>query len=91
MPSELTPEERSLRAKIAAHMSWANTANPAARTAAARQASLDRFEKLVDPDGTMDPAERSRRAESLKKAHYLKMAAASAASRRANARGRRTG
>jgi hypothetical protein len=87
MPSELTPEMRSLRAKIAAHMSWANTADATARTAAARQASLDRFEKQVDPDGTMDPAERSRRAESLKTAHYLKMAAASAKARRAKSRG----
>ncbi|MDX3662373.1 hypothetical protein PV646_34145 [Streptomyces sp. ID05-26A] len=83
MASELTPQDRSLRARIAAHTSWANTADPTARTAAARQASLDRFEKQVDPDGTMDPAERSRRAESAKKAHFLKMAARSAEVRRA--------
>jgi len=41
----LTPAERSMRAKIAAHTSWANTENPSARTAPARKAALD---KLVE-------------------------------------------
>ncbi len=80
----MTPAERSLRARIAAHTSWANTVDPAARTAPARQAALDRFEKQVDPDGTMAPHERARRAESARKAHFLKMALKSHEARRRN-------
>lgn len=41
----LTPEQRSLRASIAAHTSWAKTRDRAGRTAAARDA---RFQKWVD-------------------------------------------
>jgi hypothetical protein len=67
---------RKLRARIAAHESWANTSDPAARTAAARAAAESRFERLVDPDGTMQPAERARRAESARKAHYARLSLA---------------
>lgn len=79
---EMTPAQRSLRARVAAHTSWANTSDRAARTANARQASVARFEKLVDPDGTLPPEERRQRADSAMKAHFSRMAAASAASRR---------
>lgn len=82
METSLTPAQRTLRAKVAAHTSWANTSDRAARTAKARQAAADRFEKLVDPDGLLPPDERKQRAASASKAHYLKMAAASAESRR---------
>jgi hypothetical protein len=85
---ELTPAQRSLRARIAAHTSWANTENRSARTAAARAAMMDRFEKQVDPDGTMPPAERAKRAENARKAHYLAMAAKSAEVRRRRSAGR---
>ncbi len=78
----MTPAQRTLRARIAAHTSWANTSDRGARTANARQASMDRFEKLVDPDGVLPVEERQQRAASAKTAHYLKMAAASAAARR---------
>jgi hypothetical protein len=44
---------------MAAHTSWANTSDRSARTAAARKAQLDRFERQVDPDGTLDPQERA--------------------------------
>lgn len=59
----LTPEERSLRARMAAHESWARTGDRSARTAPARKAAMDRYERQVDPEGTLDPAERARRAE----------------------------
>ncbi len=78
----LTPSERSLRARAAAHASWANTADPSARTAPARRAALDRFEREVDPDGTLSPAERRRRAEHLRKAHMHGLALKSAQARR---------
>ncbi|MCW2521398.1 MAG: hypothetical protein JWR46_4017, partial [Mycobacterium sp.] len=47
----LSPAERSLRSQIAAHDSWANTDDRTARTANARKAMLDKFEREVDPDG----------------------------------------
>lgn len=54
---------------MAAHVSWAKTENAAARTAPARKALLDRFERQVDPEGTLDPAERARRANHARRAH----------------------
>jgi hypothetical protein len=37
-----------------------------------------RFERLVDPDGTLDPMERTRRADRARRAHMLTLAAKSA-------------
>lgn len=66
--------ERSMRASIAAHESWANTSDRSARTAAARRA-LER--KFLDAAGG-DPV----RAEHLRKAHFQRLALKSAISRR---------
>lgn len=82
MPSRLTPSERTMRAQIAAHESWASTPNRAARTAKARKTFLDRFEKQVDPNGELDPAERARRAENARKAYFTRLAMKSATARR---------
>jgi hypothetical protein len=76
------PADRSLIASIGAHASWARTADPAARTANARAAFNDSFERQADPDGTLPPAERARRAEHLRKAHYKRLALKSAQARR---------
>ncbi|MEV4438202.1 hypothetical protein AB0K09_04155 [Streptomyces sp. NPDC049577] len=81
----MTPEERTQRAKLAAHMSWAKTADPTARTAKAREAAMDRFEKEADPEGVLPPAERARIANHLKKAHFARMALESAKKRRLRA------
>ena len=81
MPAH-SPEDRALVASIAAHTSWARTADPAARTANARAALIDRFEREADPDGVLPPAERARRAEHLRRAHYKRMALKSAQIRR---------
>lgn len=78
----LTPSERTLRARIAAHESWAATPDPAARTAPARAAFLDSFERQADPDGVLEPAERARRAAHLRSAHFARLALASALARR---------
>lgn len=77
-----TPSERRLSAQIAAHESWAATPDRSARTAPGRAAFLDRFEKQVDPDGVLPPAERARRAEHAKRAHFQRLALRSAQSRR---------
>jgi len=72
----LTAQERTLRARLAAHDSWAQTADRTARTAAAR-AALDA--KFLEQAGG-DPV----RAEHLRKAHYARMALKSAQARRHN-------
>lgn len=77
----LTPEQRTLRARLAAHESWAATPDRSARTRAARDAFIAKFEDQVDPDRTLPPAERRRRAESARKAHYTRLAFKSARAR----------
>ena len=77
----MTPAERSLRGRTAVHTSWANTGDRRARTRPGTEAFLKRFEREVDPDGVLDPAERARRAEAAKKAH---MAALSLKASKAN-------
>lgn len=69
-----TASERRLVAQIAAYESWARTPNRTARTANARQA-LDA--KFLEQAGG-DPV----RAESLRKAHFARLALKSAQSRR---------
>lgn len=77
----LDSAQRSLRARLAAHRSWANTSDRAARTAPGRQAAMERFETAVDPHGQLDTAERARRAESARKAHMCELAMRSAKAR----------
>jgi hypothetical protein len=78
----LTPSERVLRARMAAHISWAKTEDRSARTVAARRAALARFEEQVDPDGRLSAAERARRAEHALRAHMTRLALRSAQVRR---------
>ncbi|SBS77347.1 conserved hypothetical protein [uncultured Mycobacterium sp.] len=78
----LTPAEKSLRGQIAAHESWSRTTDRSARTANARRAMLDKFEREVDPEGVLAPAERSRRAAHARKAYFARLALRSAQARR---------
>ena len=81
----MNPSERSQQLRLAAHMSWANTTDRSARTAAARKASHHtRFLDMArekHPDATEQQIEQI--AESLRKAHYTALALKSAAARRA--------
>lgn len=81
MPEGLTPSERTLRARLAAHSLHARV-DGAAHTEPARQAFLSRFEAQVDPDGVLSPGERQRRAEHAKKAYFTALALKSARARR---------
>jgi hypothetical protein len=78
----LTPSERTLRARMAAHLSWAKTEDRSARTAPARKAALARFADQLDPEHRLSPAERSRRAEHAMRAHMTRLALRSAQERR---------
>ncbi|MBX7431119.1 hypothetical protein JDV09_03190 [Mycobacterium sp. Y57] len=73
---------RSQIAQIAAHTKWAQTQDRTAATAPARKAMLDKFEKQVDPDGVLTPAERAKRAANARKAHFQRLALKSAQARR---------
>lgn len=84
--NHLLPEERALLGRIAAHTKWATEPDRRAATAPARKASLDRFERQVDPEGVLTPEERAIRAAHARKAHFGRMALLSAQARRARAR-----
>ena len=74
----MTPKQRTLRARLGALTAHSRGAT---NTAPARAAFLGRFDREVDPDGTLDPAERARRAEYARKAHFTRMALKSAQAR----------
>jgi hypothetical protein len=67
------PRERSLRARVAAYSLHARY-DPRQTTAKARTTFMNSFERLVDPEGKLPPAERLRRAEAARKAHYARLA-----------------
>jgi hypothetical protein len=78
----LSPEERRLRARLAAYsMHAAGKTNTAAATAA----SEARWAKQVDPDGVLSPDERDKRIRAAKKAHFTRLAFLSAKARRRKA------
>jgi hypothetical protein len=83
----LTAEQRTRRARIAAHASWANTTDPAARTAPATSAFLARFECQVDPYGVLSDDVRLVMAVHARKAYMLQLAERSAAARRRKSKG----
>lgn len=79
-----TPDvNRSLTARIAAHTRWARTVDRSAATAAARTAFETRFEREVDPQGTLSPDERAKRVDHARKAYFQRLAVLSARRRRA--------
>ncbi len=86
MPDDLTPAERTARARLAAHTLHSRV-DSTVHTEPARRAFLERFEQAVDPDKVLPPAERRRRAEHAKKAYFTRLALRSARARRARRRG----
>ncbi|MFD5938317.1 hypothetical protein [Streptomyces griseus] len=77
-------EARKLRAQLGAHVMWANTLDPASRTAKARSAANGRFEQQARakyPEATDEQI--ARVAEHLRKAHFKAMGLKSAMARRA--------
>jgi hypothetical protein len=84
----LTPSERTLRARLAAHTLHAKR-DPRETSAPGRAAFLASFEEKVDPDGELPAVERARRAEQLRKAHMTRLALLAAQARRAKAEKRK--
>jgi hypothetical protein len=72
------------QARAAAHQSWANTPDRAARTSAARQGLLNRFEREARERLGAAASDRAvaDAADSALKAHYARLSAAGVAARR---------
>jgi hypothetical protein len=81
MARGLTPKQRSLAARLAAHTLHASV-DSKAHTEPARKAFLERFEREVDPEGVLPDAERKRRAEQARKAYFTRLAFQSSKARR---------
>ncbi len=92
MDREVTPALRTLRARMAAAERWGRTPDRVAATEPARRGLRAKFEREADPDGTLTPAERARRADHLMRAHMFRLSLAAAETRRRRrVRGRSAG
>jgi len=80
----LSPEQRSMRARVAALTRWSKE-DPQHTANRGQAGLLARFEREVDPDGKLAPAERRRRAEALRRAHMARLALRSSQARSARA------
>lgn len=79
----MNAEERKLRAQLGAEISWANTTDRTARTAAGNRAAEARFEKQareMHPNASDEQIVKV--AEHLRKAHFRRMGLLSATKRR---------
>jgi len=79
------PADMALRGRIGGY-SRAAKYSPEELTRQARAGFLRRFEIEVDPDGTLRPEERTRRAVAARKAHMAVLAHKSAKARRRRAK-----
>jgi hypothetical protein len=77
----MSPSERIMRSRIAAHTLHAHV-DPVVHTEPARQAFLSRFDREADPAGVLSDEERARRAAHLRKAYFARLALASAKARK---------
>lgn len=82
MPVSLSPEQRSLRASVAANSRWSRE-DPKPALKRVRGGWQRRLEAEVDPDGVLSEAERSRRAQAAMRAHMQRMALKSSRARAA--------
>lgn len=75
------PADMALRGRIGAYVTHSRH-DSREITSNARAAFLSKFDREVDPDGVLPEAERERRAGFARKAHFARLARASAATRR---------
>jgi hypothetical protein len=76
------PTDRTLAARIAANTRWSKE-DPTEQGRLLRAGLEEKFLRDVDPEGVLPEAERRRRADCAKRAHFQRMALASAKARRA--------
>jgi hypothetical protein len=86
VPTDLTPGERTLRARLASYESWAHTPDRSARTAPARAAHQEgiraRLRAEIDPSGKLSERVLEEMVDAGVKAHYTRLALLSARARR---------
>jgi hypothetical protein len=90
VPSGLTPEQRRIRAQIAANTRWSRE-DPRVGTGGGRVAWYRRFLSAVGPDRILSPAERERRAQAALRAEMQRLALRSSKARAAKAAERAIG
>jgi len=78
-----------MRARIASNAYWAKKDRREA-SEEARRRQFDRFEREVDPDMKLNPAERARRADNARKAYMASLALKSAKARRLRSASKRS-
>jgi hypothetical protein len=78
----MTPEQRRLRARIAANARWSRPMARSDQAAAARAAMFARLERDVDPGGMLPPEERARLVRSAARRLSAELNAARARKRR---------
>lgn len=75
---EWVGQSEVLKGRLGGYTRWARTSDRTAATAPAREAASEalaaRFEREVDPDGTLPGPERAVRAEAARRAHYARLA-----------------
>jgi hypothetical protein len=82
-PRPVGHPDGSLIGQLGAAGKWAKTDDRTAATAAARKAAEDRFVRLArEKFGDLPPDELARRAEYLRKQHFVRMALKSVQARR---------
>jgi len=64
---------RSASARVAALTRWSRERNRSGATADARAAAFQRFERAVDPDGTMTPEDRYKAARAAQRVHMIRI------------------
>jgi len=77
----MTPEQRHLRARIAANVRWSKPMARADQADAARAAIYARLERQVDPQGRLPPDERDQLVRAAARALSARLAAAKARKR----------
>jgi hypothetical protein len=82
----LTSAQRKLRAQIAANSRWSRE-DPAPTAARGHAGLLARFEREVDPDGTLSRQERARRTQAALRTHMQRLALRSSQARAARKAG----
>jgi hypothetical protein len=81
------PYVRTATARIGGYARWINVNDRQAATAGARKAAWDRFERQVDPDGTLPAEVRAQRADAARKAFYTRISYLAVKARRAKRAG----
>jgi hypothetical protein len=77
--------ERSLHAQHASLIHWSQVENRTAATRAMREGLTRKWEREIDPDGKLPPAELAKRVEMRRKAHMAEMTRRSIKARRERA------